>query len=139
MKKVNFLITSFEDPRKSQSELELYKVFQGEITEDAKQVYYTDNADTQWVFWVGDTCTVMDSNFIMQLGIAYDFKTILPFLPPKLISDLILILDEGSNLLGILQESTFDKNSDLKTRLESIGFTISFDFEGGIKTITKID
>lgn len=58
MEKVNFIITSFEDVRKQGSELELNKVYTGEITPDQSKVYYTDNAQCDWVFYVGDTCVL---------------------------------------------------------------------------------
>lgn len=60
MKKVNFMVTSFEDTRKHGSELKLNTVFRGKITPDGSQIYFTDNAECDWVFWVGDTCIIVD-------------------------------------------------------------------------------
>lgn len=60
MSEVYFVITEILDTRKINSEIELDKVFQGELDPSGRVVYFTDKANVQWVFYVSDTCWLVD-------------------------------------------------------------------------------
>jgi len=57
---VKFKVTKIEDLRKSNSSLELGKVYSGLLNTATNAVSWTDNVNEQeWVFWVGSTCIII--------------------------------------------------------------------------------
>lgn len=60
MKKVKFRVTELCDSPKQNSDIQLGGEYIGEITDNGKQVYYTDTIETDWVFYVGDTCELIN-------------------------------------------------------------------------------
>lgn len=64
--KVDFIPTAFIDPRKFNSELEIGEVFSGMINKEKTMVYYTDNAETEWVFYVNETCQLLPLTYVIR-------------------------------------------------------------------------
>lgn len=66
MTKVKFRVLELCDPPKQKSEMAVGNVYIGEF-EQAKylpkgKVTYTDKAEADWIFYVGDTCEIVDIN-----------------------------------------------------------------------------
>lgn len=57
--KVKFKILKIYDTRKQGSEIEIDKEFEGEISSNLKEIYFTDKANCEWVFYIGDTCELI--------------------------------------------------------------------------------
>lgn len=57
--KVKFKVLKIEDSRKQGSEIEIEKEFEGEISSNLKEIYFTDKANCQWIFYIGDTCELI--------------------------------------------------------------------------------
>lgn len=58
--KVSFKILKIEDTVKQGSEVELNKTFIGEISKNLNEVYFTDAAACDWIFYIGDTCELIE-------------------------------------------------------------------------------
>ncbi len=62
LKKINlvkFTVTEILDSRKQGSEIELNKEFFGKLSDNGKQIFYTDKAGCEWCFWIGQTCELV--------------------------------------------------------------------------------
>lgn len=58
--KVNFKVTEACDIRKQGSEVAVGAILTGEIDATGHRVFYTDRADVEWIFYVGDTCEIIN-------------------------------------------------------------------------------
>lgn len=58
--KVKFRILKIEDTRKQGSEVEINAELKGEISTNLKEIYFTDKADCEWIFYIGDTCELVN-------------------------------------------------------------------------------
>ncbi len=58
--KVKFKVLKIEDARKQGSEVEIGAEFKGEISSNLKEIYFTDKANCEWVFYIGDTCELVN-------------------------------------------------------------------------------
>lgn len=58
-----FIVAKINDIRKKGSEIALNRIFIGRLSKDKKKVYYTDNVDCDWCFYVGDTCSIVQNGF----------------------------------------------------------------------------
>lgn len=62
MATVKFKVTSFVDPRATNSSLEIGNVYEGDYHVSNNSVQWTDpQNDQEWTFWVGDTCELVGS------------------------------------------------------------------------------
>lgn len=59
MKTVRFKITEVFDFRKGDTEIKTGAILTGQMAESNNAIYYTDKAGTDWVFYVGDTCSLI--------------------------------------------------------------------------------
>lgn len=58
-KKVKFKVNSLADAPKSNSEIALNGVYEGELDESKTRIYFTDKVGTEWIFYVNDTCGIV--------------------------------------------------------------------------------
>jgi len=58
--KVKFKILKIEDYRKQGSEVEIGNEFEGELSPSLKEIYFTDKANCEWIFYIGDTCELVN-------------------------------------------------------------------------------
>lgn len=59
--KVIFRVIEVCDIRKQGSQIEVGAILVGSADKSGKRVYFTDKADSQWIFYVGDTCMIVRS------------------------------------------------------------------------------
>lgn len=57
--KVKFKVNSLADAPKSNSEIVLNGVYEGELDESNTRIYFTDKVGTEWIFYVNDTCGIV--------------------------------------------------------------------------------
>ncbi len=55
---VKFKVLALFDPRKTCSDLEIGNIYYGEQI-DEWRVRYTDKANVDWTFYIGDTCEIL--------------------------------------------------------------------------------
>jgi len=60
MQAVRFRVLSIEDKRSTNSEIQVGGTYIGEANDLRNRVYYTDNAGVDWIFYVDDTCEILD-------------------------------------------------------------------------------
>ena len=60
MQAVRFRVLSIEDKRSTNSEIQVCGTYIGEANDLRNRVYYTDNAGDDWIFYVDDTCEILD-------------------------------------------------------------------------------
>ena len=58
-KKVKFKVNSLADAPKSNSEIALNGVYEGELDASKIRIYFTDKVGTEWIFYLNDTCAVV--------------------------------------------------------------------------------
>ncbi|MFN3852152.1 MAG: hypothetical protein ACK4NY_22145 [Spirosomataceae bacterium] len=56
---VNFKVVSIADKAKQGSNVLIGAILQGRLDSTCKRIYFTDNVDTDWIFYVNDTCTLI--------------------------------------------------------------------------------
>jgi hypothetical protein len=54
-----FKVLQITDTRKHGSELMVGNTYRGELDSSGTKVYYTDRADSKWIFYVGETCELI--------------------------------------------------------------------------------
>jgi hypothetical protein len=60
--KVKFKVTSFADRRATNSSLEIGNIYEGSYRTKNNSIWWKDpKNDEEWVFWVGDTCELVDN------------------------------------------------------------------------------
>lgn len=59
MKIVKFKVLKLEDPRKTESELEVGAIYLGMLTTNQYMISFTDRAGVDWIFYVDDTCEIV--------------------------------------------------------------------------------
>jgi len=55
-----FRITEVCDIRKQGSEVAVGNILQGDLAPCGKRIFYTDRADVEWIFYIGDTCELVE-------------------------------------------------------------------------------
>lgn len=76
--KVKFYINQILDTRKQGSDIQYNRIFVGELQNNTKKIYYTDEADCDWCFWIGKTCTVIDDIFDTKEKLVHYIENKLP-------------------------------------------------------------
>ncbi|MBA4848986.1 hypothetical protein [Emticicia sp. BO119] len=61
MSVTKFSVLKLDDARSHGSELELNGVYIGELDESKSLVYFTDKAEDEWFFYIGDSCELVIS------------------------------------------------------------------------------
>lgn len=61
MSLVKFKVISLDDARSHGSEMAVGNEYSGEMDESGSRVFYTDKANDDWVFYVGDSCEIVNS------------------------------------------------------------------------------
>lgn len=66
---VKFKVTKIEDSRKNGSTIEIGSIYDGILNKNNNAVWFNDVNDQSWVFWVNDTCELIDQNeqFLTEL------------------------------------------------------------------------
>lgn len=59
MSKQLFKVTEVCDTRKQGSEIADGKILLGDLSPCSTKVFYKDGADTDWIFYIGDTCELI--------------------------------------------------------------------------------
>lgn len=57
---VKFRVLELVDSVKQNSELIVGNVYHGQLSADGKTVYYRDKAEVDWIFYVDDTCEIVN-------------------------------------------------------------------------------
>ena len=57
---VKFKVTEVCDITKQGSEVAVGNILKGEIENGNRRIFYTDKANCQWIFYVGDTCEIVN-------------------------------------------------------------------------------
>lgn len=60
MQTIRFRLLSIDEPRSSQSDLEVGGIYIGEVNDLRNRVYYTDKAGDEWVFYIGNNCEILE-------------------------------------------------------------------------------
>ena len=62
MAQVKFKVTDFADQRAANSSLEIGNIYEGDYRVSNNSIWWRDPQNEQeWIFWVGDTCELVDS------------------------------------------------------------------------------
>ena len=57
---VKFKVTEVCDIAKQGSEVAVGNILKGELEKGNHRIFYTDKANCQWIFYVGDTCEIVN-------------------------------------------------------------------------------
>lgn len=60
MSYVKFKVLEVCDTRKEGSQVEVGAVLRGQINNDNTKVFFTDRANCEWIFYIGDTCELVN-------------------------------------------------------------------------------
>lgn len=60
MKSIKFKPTKLIDPVKAKGKIELGNIYTGELSSSGNVVWYTDFNDTEWCFFPGKTCEIIE-------------------------------------------------------------------------------
>lgn len=63
-----FKITEVCDIRKQGSEIAPGKLLMGDLSACGRRIYYTDKANSQWIFYVGDTCELITEETMLAVS-----------------------------------------------------------------------
>lgn len=56
---VKFKVLQVIDSVKQRSQVKIGAVLNGDLSSNGKLVYFTDKANCEWIFYVGDTCEIV--------------------------------------------------------------------------------
>lgn len=56
---INFKVECLADSPKQGSSVLIGAILQGRFDSTCKKIYFTDNVDVDWIFYVNDTCTLI--------------------------------------------------------------------------------
>ncbi|NBA78595.1 hypothetical protein [Flectobacillus sp. BAB-3569] len=60
MDAVRFRVLAIEGKRSTNSDIQVGGTYVGEANDLRNRVYYTDQAGDDWIFYVDDTCEIID-------------------------------------------------------------------------------